>query len=367
MQSLQSRLPGARRRWMTVAAVALAAVACYAAQAPVRAADRDDKADKPEGTRFLRFVEEGRDGGRLETAIATYKNDKGVTVHLVGAVHIADSGYYEALNKIFAGYDVLLYEMVKPKDMEVGQRGDDAGSGINLVRIIQRGMKMFLDLDYQLDGIDYTKKNFVHADLTAEEFARLQEERGESLWGMMLQQMLREMLKGDRANAAAEMDPMELLEALQSADGARKLKLILAKQFENMDDMVKQMEGPNGSVLLTERNKAAMKVLKEQIAAGRKNIGIFYGAAHLKDLEQRLLDMGFKRTAVEYRIAWDMTPKQRGRGGAAAGAGEGRGGQVDDRDKQIERLLDKLDRLEKRLQEMEEKEKKSEKAEQKKG
>jgi hypothetical protein len=309
---------------------------------------------KQEPTRFLRFVEEGRDGGRLETGIATYKNDKGVTVQLVGAVHIADPGYYEALNKQFEGYDALLYEMVKPKDMGAPGRDREQANGISLVHILQKGMKTFLDLDYQLDGIDYTKKNFVHADLTAEEFNRMQDERGESIFGLMLQQMLKEIMKGDNGRAQ-DMDPMQLLAALSSEDSARQLKLILAKQFQNMDEMVAGLEGPNGSVLVTERNKAALKVLKDTIAAGKKYIGIFYGAAHMKDMERRLTEeMGFKRTGVEYRVAWDLSPAgaAKGNGGNAAA---GRGGQLDERDELIKKLMDKIDHLEKRLDEAEKK------------
>jgi hypothetical protein len=323
------------------------------ANLPARGADAKAGGAGQGPTKFLRFVEEGRDGGRLETAVATYKNAQGVTVHLVGAVHIADTGYYAALNKVFEGYDALLYEMVKPKDMGAPERDREQANGISLVHILQKGMKTFLDLDYQLDGIDYTKKNFVHADLTAEEFNRMQDERGESIFGLMMQQMIKELMKGD-AGRAADMDPMQLLAALSSEDSARQMKMILARQFENMDDMVAGLEGPNGSVLVTERNKAALKVLKDAIAGGKKNIGIFYGAAHMKDMEKRLIDdMGFKRTAVEYRVAWDLTPQGAAR--AAAPAAKGRGGEVDDRDDQIRKLLEKIDQLEKRLEDVEKK------------
>jgi hypothetical protein len=323
------------------------------ANAPAWGAEKGAAAGAQEPQKFLRFVEE-RDGGRLETAVATYKNDKGQVVHLVAAVHIADTGYFAALNKVFEGYDALLYEMVKPKDMGAPGAAGERANGVGLVHIIQKGLKMFLDLDYQLDGIDYTKKNFVHADLTAEEFNRMQDERGESIFGLMLQQMMKELMKGD-AGAAQDIDPMALLGALSSEDSARQLKLLLARQFEHMDEMVAGLEGPNGSVLVTERNKAAIKVLKEQLAAGKKNLGIFYGAAHMKDMEQRLMDEGFKRTGVEWRVAWDMKPTA---GGAAAGRGNaaaGRGGEVDDRDDTIKKLLEKIDSLEKRLDEVEKK------------
>lgn len=331
-------------------AFALVLVVMFAACMPVLAAE-EKEAKTEEGQKFLRFVEDGKDGGKLEVAVGTYKNDKGVQVQLVGAIHIADAGYYEALNKKFEGYDALLYEMVKPKDMGAPDREAVQANGISFVHILQKGLKTFLDLDYQLDGIDYTKKNFVHADLTAEEFNRMQDERGESIFGLMLQQMMKEMMKGDNGKAAQDIDPMQLLAALSSDDGARQLKLILAKQFENMDEMVAGLEGPKGSVLVTERNKACLKVLKEQMELGKKNIGIFYGAAHMKDMEKRLMEMGFKRTGVEWRVAWDLSPK-----GAARAVDNGnQAGQIDNRDDTIKKLQEKIDRLEKRLDEADKK------------
>jgi len=96
----------------------------------------------------------------------------------------------------------------------------------------------------------------------------------------------------------------ELLAALTSPDHARQLKLLLGKQF---GDIEAQMSGFGGTVLITERNKACFKVLDQQIADGKKNLGIFYGAGHMSDMEKRLLDRGFQKTDVEYRVGWNMT------------------------------------------------------------
>jgi hypothetical protein len=152
---------------------------------------------------------------------------------------------------------------------------------------------------------------------------------------------------------------MQLLAAITSEDGPRQLKTILAKQFENMDDMVAGLEGPEGSVLLTERNKACINVLKDTLADGKKNVGVFYGAAHMKDLEKRLMGMGFKRTGAEWRVAWDLSPKKAGAaaGGAANAPARGRGGEAvkDERDEQIKKLMERIEQLEKRLDEKEKK------------
>ena len=74
-----------------------------------------------------------------------------------------------------------------------------------------------------------------------------------------------------------------------------------------MDGIMSALDGPKGSTLLTERNKAAMKVLDTQLAEGKKKIAIFYGAAHMPDFERRLLaDYGMKRGDTTWIPAWDM-------------------------------------------------------------
>lgn len=270
----------------------------------VAAAVKADRALDTEPAQWMRFSEDRNGNGKLEVGIGTYRNDAGVTVHLVGAVHVGDTKYYADLDKLFESYDVLLYEMVKPKGAGAPVRGQKGGGG--MVSMFQRLLKDVLELDYQLDGIDYSKKNFVHADLDAEDFERLQEERGESIFGLMLQQMIRDLAKAADGKGAAKNQPglMELIDAFNSEDRGKKLKLIMARSFGDMEDQIAAFQG---TVLVTERNKKALAVLKDAIRSGKKNIGVFYGAAHMPDLEMRLALMGFKRTGMEYKVAWDIS------------------------------------------------------------
>ncbi|HEY2584585.1 MAG TPA: hypothetical protein VGI81_02325 [Tepidisphaeraceae bacterium] len=251
-------------------------------------------------TEFMRFVDDHHGGGKLETAVATYQNDAGVTVHLVGAIHIADKSYYDGLNKTFKEYDAVLYEMVKPRNAPPPQPGEERSN--SFISVVQRFMKDTLDLKFQLDAIDYTAPNFVHADLDYETFEKMEEDRGESIWSLMLQQMLRQMTNPPENQQ--EIGLGDLLNALTSPDRARQLKLILAKQF---GDIEAQMSGFGGTVLITERNKACFKVLDKEMADGKRNLGIFYGAGHMGDMEKRLRSRGFHRTGVEWRIGWDLT------------------------------------------------------------
>jgi hypothetical protein len=256
-------------------------------------------------TEFLRYVDDGK-APKLESAIATYRNADGVTVHLVAALHVGEKSYYEGLAKTFKGYDALLYEMVKPKDMAAPARGQKSGG---MVSGFQRFLKDVLKLEFQLDAIDYSAPNFVHADLDVETFHRLQEERGESLFTLMLRSMMSQMARAGQPGAPPAITVFDLLAAMNSPDSARQYKLLLARQFQDVEAQIASMEGPDGSVLLTERNKAALRVLDETIEAGKKNIGVFYGAGHMRGLEDVLVgEMGFERTGVEWRVAWDMTP-----------------------------------------------------------
>ena len=273
-----------------------------------------------EAQKFLRYVPDARGGGgRLETSIVTYRNADGITVDLVGAVHIGDAKYYRTLNETFEDYDAVLFEMVRPRDAAARasattQPGATTAPttrrqpALKWVGTLQRFMRDHLELEHQMEAIDYDKSNFVHADLDVETFLEMQEARGESFTKMMIQAMLRELGKGPAAGAN-QPNVFELLAALQAPDRARQLKIVLAKQFEQMDDLLASLEGPKGSVILTERNRAAMKVLEDRIELGDDKLAVFYGAGHFKGMEKILTEeMGFKQVgAPAWITAWDLT------------------------------------------------------------
>ena len=94
---------------------------------------------------------------------------------------------------------------------------------------------------------------------------------------------------------------------LDREKGPPILKRALAQELGGSDIMLEALNGPNGSTILTERNKVALKVMREQIEAGKTKIGIFYGAAHLKDMHERLVKRD-KMTLEEmnWLQAWDL-------------------------------------------------------------
>jgi hypothetical protein len=302
----------------TAAGQATAAPQTPAAAAAAAAGARADAGDaRPDKFEFLRFAEDDKGGGTLQTAIATYRNAGGVEVHLVAAVHVGERAYYEALAKTFDGYDALLYELVKSKDAAVpGAKAAEPDAdappparirGATAIGGLQALLKNALQLESQLEMINYDRPNFIHADLDGETFNKLQDERGESLFGLMLRSVLSEMKRQQSGKGAPPITMFDILLAMTSPDSARQYKLLLARQFKDMDAQIQGLEGEEGTVLVAERNKAALKVLERTIGQGKRSIGVFYGAAHMRGIEEALVGkMGFTRAGVEWRTAWDM-------------------------------------------------------------
>ena len=260
-----------------------------------------------ESSKFLRFVATSADEGHVDTAIVTYKRQDGISVALVGAVHIADGDYYTKLQAHFKDYDAVLYEMVKPKEMPAS----GAPASASPISMLQIGMKRLLALEFQLDAIDYSPANFVHADMDTATFRRHQDARGESILGLLIRAALDEQnLKAASQNSA---DGFQLLLALMSKDSAHKLKFLLAHQLETMESILSGIDqGPDGkgSVILSGRNQFAMDVLTAELKKGKRNLAIFYGAGHMPDLEKRLLKEGFRKSTDRWMTAWDIRQKK---------------------------------------------------------
>jgi hypothetical protein len=257
---------------------------------------------------YMRFVDDGKGGGSLQTADVEFTDGKGTTVNLVGAIHIGEKDYYDGLNKEFTKYDAVLYELVKPKDMAAPAPGDGEKSS-NPISQFQVLLKDTLDLDFQLDDVDYTASNFVHADLDKETFEKMQEERGETFETMFLNMLMKAWTNPPSVQDAAsstEDAGDDLISVLCHPDMERQIKVVIARQLGDMDLSSMGLDGPGGSVLVTERNKAALKVLSDEMAAGKKKMAIFYGAAHMKDMSQRLEAMGFQPVKTNWNVAWDL-------------------------------------------------------------
>jgi hypothetical protein len=274
-----------------------------------------------EAPEFIR-VEDSETATQLQTSVTRYTKG-GATVELVGAVHIADKKYYEGLNTRFTGYDAVLFEGIgspepppaagaeevapaEPAEEEIPAENEEPaapkkpGKLDGLHGAYESGAQ-WLGLSYQMKEIDYRKANFVHADLSVEEFTALQTERKESLIGFVLKAGLNEQVK-----PAKEPSTIRLLTSLVRRD-KNGLKRELVHTLGAGDDQIAAIAGE--SVIISDRNAKCLQVLDREVQAGKKKLGIFYGAAHYPDMEKRLLAAGWQKTGTEWLTAWDIPKK----------------------------------------------------------
>jgi len=111
-------------------------------------------------------------------------------------------------------------------------------------------------------------------------------------------------VQSKKSNSSSDI---QLMFALLRRDQVT-VKRIFAVQFEDMESTVSAFNGPDGSTIITERNKKALEVLTRELKNKKKKVAIFYGAGHLPDMEERLIkDFGLKKGQVEWLTAWDLT------------------------------------------------------------
>ncbi|KAI5074619.1 hypothetical protein GOP47_0010580 [Adiantum capillus-veneris] len=314
---------------------------------------------------FIRFRDNGDEGLNLQTATISYGKpfpsslfQPNLQVDLVSAVHIADKDYFAALQEDLGAYDRVLYEMVADKDPRQTNRNPRTRwrpsrrlpggrkRNFSFFGLIQRTMAFVLKLDFQLECLDYRKENWYHADLDYKTFSTLQLARGESLFSFARDMALVSLKNLTRATGMPEnVDPwrarllwvskalpMPLIglfviesvcappdtplnqlpevKALLDLDLSAAIKVFLAKQIatdftEGAASMVEK------SVIIGERNRAAMEELREAFHDGCKRVAIFYGGGHMPDMDRRLREQfGLVPKKVQWQTAWAIKSRR---------------------------------------------------------
>ncbi|KAJ3683380.1 hypothetical protein LUZ60_013607 [Juncus effusus] len=327
-----------------------------------------EKKNKSAGDDFLRYNSSSGNAdvaGELQASIVSYKkrlpwrllNPK-FQVDLVSAVHIADKTYFNTLQEKLSFYDCVLYEGVSDKDKK--EEDYESEKDYSIIGFIQRSIGKVLSMDFQLDCINYKGRNWYNADLDFETFSRLQEERGENMFSMA-QDRVGSALKSYSDSTTTQFDsiktkllkvsylvPMplaltllinftcsppeninkgnnngdenddfapdfgEFVEFLELGLGSG-LKVVLARALTSTFAQEMNMENEENTVIIGERNKAALEELKRAINRGERKIAILYGAGHMPDLGKRLMqDFNLVPCEINWVTAWEIKrPKNR--------------------------------------------------------
>ncbi|CAO2841944.1 unnamed protein product [Amaranthus hypochondriacus] len=306
---------------------------------------------------FMRFRKRSDGGdGELQTAVVSFRKkfpwsilQPFLKVDLVSTIHIADKEYFANLQKELEPYDCVLYEMVASRESLENRRNtatkrrlkSSRSRGFNVLGFIQRQMARILMLDFQLDCLDYQAENWYHADLDFETFKTLQVERGESFFTFardmtlkstkaLIQPEIPENLDPWRSKLlwASRVLPMPLvglliiggictdvggqvteypeLDALSRLDFGAAMKVFLAKRLTSEFTQV-TADVEEKSVIIGERNKAAIDALERAMKEGHNKIAILYGGGHMPDLGRRLREeFDLVPTQVQWVTAWSI-------------------------------------------------------------
>lgn len=268
-------------------------------------AESGEKADGKIAETYLRITRTDDDRPKaLETAIVRFQGRPGTayegrTVDLVGVIHIGELDYYKEIDRRLAEYDVVLYELVAPDGTRI--RPEDLRRRRSVIASMQSGMKDMLNLEYQLEHINYQAENFRHADMSPEEFVRDMRDRGDGFFKMAARMM-------GASLASQSAGEIGILAALMSDNRSKMLKQTMAKQLLEVDVAVAGLDDADGeNTLIKGRNRKAFEVLKEELGAGKLQVAVFYGAGHLDDMAERLKnDFEMEPVSTQWLAAWDL-------------------------------------------------------------
>ena len=298
--------------WLRTATLAL--FFFLSARAPVAESTESRFTPSP----FIRFVDLDGWQGRLQTSVITYEDEVGARVTLVAAMHWGEPAYFAELQGIFDGFDALLYEGWKPEE------SDDVGEApvtpvFWLLDKIERTARILEDfvvhdlLSFRFDGqwesLDYSRAHCINADMTYSTYRRLIVEENESTREFF--SILRLALKYSvawvqRLRSTSDEEVGRLFEAVWT-EGLRPLRYLVASEMAFAFNLwAERISSPDSwSVTLNARNDVVLEILLEQLRAGKREIGIHYGAAHMPDLERRLIELGFQKKGGRWATTWD--------------------------------------------------------------
>jgi hypothetical protein len=216
----------------------------------------------------------------LELAERVYEKD-GRRVHLIGMAHIADSGFYESLNRSLAepveGRRLVLLEGVSDSEKLLPQ---SFASG-----------KTYRDMAERLGLAEQALGFAVQSDKSESETA-------EEAWAK---------LGVDFRHAdidIRELDPLHrdrlvsLLSAMEKFDLSSFLSLPGDMTAHDLEELI--VEG-----LVKQRNSRLMEVFAAE-EANYAEVFMPWGAAHLPDLERRLLALGYEPVKENRRLGIDL-------------------------------------------------------------
>ncbi len=241
------------------------------------------------------FSRSFEDNGNIsyQNAVASYRKGD-VLVTLVGSTHVAEKACYDQVQKILEEHEAILFEFLgNPADLI--ERNPKAMRQLEQSSGMRKHFSEMLELTSQVEGIDYSDPRFIHADFSSKQY----------------QEALAEFKKTPAAKKGP--DPARMAEVMkivqqvspetlaflnnrgrkQPLEGAKRKKFLAEiTRFLSHPHLIRGLK-PESAVIIGARNKHCLEVLEKQIAKGRTRLAIYFGSAHLAEMEESLLKNGY--------------------------------------------------------------------------
>lgn len=235
------------------------------------------------------------------------RDDKGRTIELTGVVHVADRSYFEALDQHLKTFDAVLFELVgDAADVEAARKKQPSPRGASPMSKVYTFMAHeVLGMVTQGEVIDYSNPKFIHADLSEAEINELLKPHN-----MTIDELLTGRMKGSQMDLNQMEAMLPMMKSMMPKGDPHSIKRMIAPTMTQMEGGCPGMDCGEGSlfqeIVLVKRNARALEVLERELAAGKKNISIFYGSAHMPDFKKHLLEEGWHEDGIEWRDAWTI-------------------------------------------------------------
>ena len=270
-------------------------------------------ADLPAPQAYTRIASPDTNTSQLQIAARKFvpEHDAGPVIWLAGVMHVGEPQYYQALQHFLETQTVVLYEGVNP-DAHPHHVGDapkavtnspppaqtetDTNTGYSMQSTLARS----LGLVFQLEAIDYNRTNFLNSDLSVAQIQQIMTAGmrpalpGEEAATNVTFDTLLHIMDGSSFLGSLFKWGMEFVAASPKLQAVAKLTLIEA--VGRLKGDLSDVQGMPADwkhlikVLIEARNQHLVSDLRSELkkipASG--SIAVFYGAAHMDDMEKRI-------------------------------------------------------------------------------
>jgi hypothetical protein len=247
----------------------------------------------------------------LQIAVRSFvpKQGQGPAVWLTGVSHLGEKTYYETLQEHLSKRTLVLFEGIKGGGANVPQEK----SGLSG---LQGELAESLGLVFQMEAIEYERPNFRNSDLSIVKIRELLASSGETAAKARAEkdfETLLETMRGESDLSSAISYVLKLVGGHEGLQGLGRLALIellgaIGGDLANLSGLPESMRQLE-QVLVEGRNNAVIEDLAATLPKLSKedSVALFYGAAHMSDLERRLRHgLGYRPSREAWHTAFSV-------------------------------------------------------------